>query len=96
MPDSNDAEPSGTPHIPMPAQTLVMDAGRGRQLLWIDGCMPLPVGARIQLGKHGDPEPPSDAVVTGIRLWGAAPPGESATLVLDVMLIAPGASIDQP
>ena len=50
----------------MPAETLVMDAGNDRQLLWIDGFMPLPVGTRIELM-----EPRSDAEVTGARLWGA-------------------------
>jgi hypothetical protein len=84
------------PPIPMPAVTLIMDGGSQRQLLWIDGYMPVPVGARVQLGKHGDPEPPSDAIVTGVRLWGAAPPGNTATLVLDVMRVEPGAMTDMP
>jgi hypothetical protein len=82
--------------MPMPRVTLIMEAESQRQLLWIDGYMPLPVGARIQLGKFGDPEPPSDAIVTGVRLWGAASPGNSATLVLDVMRVEPGAMTDMP
>jgi hypothetical protein len=76
--------------------TLIMEAGSERQLLSVDGYMRLPVGARVQLGKHGDPEPPSDAIVTGIRLWGATPPGNTATLVLDVMRVEPGAMTDMP
>jgi hypothetical protein len=31
-----------------------------------------------------------------IRLWGAAPPGNIATLVLDVLLVAPDAMTDLP
>lgn len=88
-------EPS-VPRIPMPTVTLIMEAGSQRQLLWIDGYMPLPIGARVQLGKFGDREPPSDAIVTAVRLWGAAPPGNSATLVLDVMRVAPDAMTDMP
>jgi hypothetical protein len=80
----------------MPAMTLVMEAAGHRQLLRIDGYMPLPVGSRIQLGKLGDPEPPSDAEVIGIRVWGAAPPGTSATLVLDVVLLSPDEHTDRP
>lgn len=73
-----------------------MDAGSGRQLLWIEGYMPLPVGARVQLGSHEDvANPLSDGVVTGIRVWGAAPPG-NGTLVLEVMLVAPDETVDQP
>jgi hypothetical protein len=30
----------------MPDETLVMDAGTQRQLLWISGYLPLPLGAR--------------------------------------------------
>lgn len=90
-------DPVPVPRISLPAQTLIRDAGSGRQLLWIDGYMPLPVGARVQLGRQRDAAPPpSDGVVTGVRVWGAAPPGSTATLVLEVMLVAPGDVIDQP
>jgi hypothetical protein len=92
----DDAEPLPVPHIPMPTETLIMDADSGRQLLRIDGYMPLPAGARIQLGKGGDPELPTDAGVTGIRLWGATPPGNSTILVLEVMLVEPDAMTDRP
>jgi hypothetical protein len=89
MPD--DDGPAPVPRIPMPAQTLIMDAGNRRQLLWIDGYMPLPIGARVQLGGGGDP--PSDGEVTGMYVWGAAPPGNITTLVLEVVLVAPGETI---
>jgi hypothetical protein len=95
MPSEDEREPS-VPRIPMPNVTLVMEAGSQRQLLWVDGYMPLPVGTRVQLGKHGDTESPSDAIVTGIRLWGATLPGNTATLVLDVMRMEPGAMTDMP
>lgn len=63
----------------MPRRTLVADDGDEGQLLWIDGVLPLPVGARIELVK-----PRRDAVVTGVRLvaTGASVPD----LVLDVRL----------
>jgi len=67
---SEDEREPEVPRIAMPNVTLIMEAGSQRQLLWIDGYMPLPVGARVQLGKFADREPPSDAIVTGIRLWG--------------------------
>ena len=59
-----------------------MDEDR-HQLLWINGVLPLPEGARIELA-----EPRMDAVVMGVRLW-AARPGMTPTLVLDVRLEAP-------
>ena len=93
---SDDEREPSVPGIPMPKVTLIMESGSNRQLLWIDGYTPLPVGARVQLGKFGDSEPPSDAIVTGIRLWGAVPPGNTATLVLDVMRVEPGAMTDMP
>jgi hypothetical protein len=46
----------------MPEETLLMEAGAQRQLLWIDGYMPLPVGTRIELS-----DPRSDAEVAGVR-----------------------------
>lgn len=86
---TNDNEPPEVRRVPMPAETLVMDAGTNRQLLWIDGFMPLPVGTRIELM-----EPRSDAEVTGTRLWGAN--SGKSTLVLDVMLVEPGDLTDRP
>ena len=50
-------------------------------MLWVDGVLPLPVGARIELAKPRK----ADGVVTGIRLVAAAP-GMTPTLVLDVRL----------
>lgn len=37
-------EPPETRHVPVPAETLVMDPGTNRQLLFVDGFMPLPIG----------------------------------------------------
>ncbi len=73
----------------MPAETLVMDAGTQRQLLWIGGCLPLPVGTRIELAESR-----ADAEVTRVRLWGAD--SRKPTLVLEVMLIEPGELTDRP
>ena len=78
---TDDEAPAGIPVEKAPARTLVMDAGSGRQMLWIDGLVTLPVGSRIQLM-----EPRSDAIVTAVRLRGkwtsagqaAAPGGASA------------------
>jgi hypothetical protein len=78
---SDDDAPVEVPRIPMPAQTLIMDAGTRRDLLWVDGYMPLPVGARVQLGGQGDTSPPpADGVVTGVRVWGTAAGSSTATL----------------
>jgi len=81
----DDEIPAEVPHAKAPDRTLVMDAGSHRQLLWIDGVVILPVGARIELA-----DPKADAVVIGIRLWGAGG-GSHPLLVLDVMLVQPGA-----
>jgi hypothetical protein len=70
------------PNVAMPEQTLVMGLDR-RQLLWIDGVLLLPLGARIELA-----EPRMDAVVEGVRLWDTRR-GKTPTLVLDVRLVAP-------
>jgi hypothetical protein len=56
----------------------------------VDGVVALPVGARIELA-----DPKADAVVTGIRLWGAGA-GSRPLLVLDVMLVQPGGLTDMP
>jgi hypothetical protein len=93
----SEGTPAPVPQIPMPARTLIIDVGSGQQLLWIDGYMPLPVGARVQLGGQSDTDPPpSDGEVTGIRVWGAGPSGTAATLVLEVMLVAPDDATDRP
>ena len=77
--DDVDAGPPDPPHTGMPKQTLVREDG-GRPLLLINGVLPLPVGARIELVK-----PRADGVVTRVRLT-AAGPGFTPTLVLDVRL----------
>lgn len=73
------AGPREVPWARMPEQTLVVEVGGG-QLLWIDGVLALPVGARIELG-----EPRADGVVERVRLV-AARPGLVPMLVLDVRL----------
>jgi len=86
--DDVDAGPRDVPHTGMPDRTLVMEDG-GRQLLWIDGVLPLPEGARIELAA-----PRADGVVTRVRL-AAARPGVTPVLVLDVRLYDAG-STDSP
>lgn len=91
-------EPPDVPHAAMPTETLVMEGGpRGRQLLWIDGVLLLPIGARLELtGAATIGGDNADAVVTGVRVIAAnADPGKGRpTLVLDVMLVAAGAAHD--
>ena len=70
-----------------------MDMETGRQLLRVDGFMPLPAGARIELGSMMDP-PAADAVVVKTRVWGASSP--EPLLVLDMMLRPPGEDTDLP
>jgi hypothetical protein len=79
MPKREAGEPPPIPHFPIPTETLVMEAESQRQLLWFDGLLNLPIGARIELTNgEGLPqvelEPerfPSgraaDAVVVGVR-----------------------------
>lgn len=90
--DAGVAEPR-VPTVPLPAETLVMDMETGRQLLRVNGFMPLPAGARIELGSMMDP-PAADAVVVKTRVWGASSP--KPLLVLDVMLRPPGEDTDLP
>lgn len=86
------------PHVPLPTQTLVREAGRG-QLLWIDGLLPLGIGTRINLDNipvHPqvplDPERfPSgraDAVVVKAGIWGTL--DAMRCLVLEVELVPAG------
>ena len=82
-----DAGPRDVPHTGMPDRSLVKEDG-GRQLLWIDGVLPLPEGTRIELA-----EPRADGVVTRVRL-AAARPGMTPTLVLDVKLDEAGGAGD--
>ena len=70
-----------------------MDMETGQQLLRVDGFMPLPAGARIELGSMMDP-PATDAVVVKTRVRGASSP--EPLLVLDVMLRLPGEDTDLP
>jgi hypothetical protein len=77
--DDMGPEPREVPWMQMPEQTLVMEVGGG-QLLWINGVLPLPAGARIELR-----EPRVEGVVERVRL-AAARAGLMPTLVLDVRL----------
>ncbi len=64
-----------------------MEAGQGgRQLLWLDGFVPLPVGAVIELARRGG-DPAANAEVVGIRL--SAAESVDPLLVLDVVLSMP-------
>jgi hypothetical protein len=81
-----DMEPREAPHIVMPGRTLVRDQ-EGRQVLWIDGVLPLPAGARIELT-----EPRADGVVTQVRLV-AAGPHFTPDVVLDVRLEEAGGGV---
>lgn len=88
-------EPAAVPHVPAPTQTLVLEAGRGgRQLLWIDGPLVLPVGSRIEFTRAETLDgATADAEVVDVRLIAA---NAIPTLVLEVMLIEAGASRDRP
>ena len=66
----------------VPAETLVMDVKSKRQLLLVNGFMPLPPGARIELGSG------ADGIVVQTRIWAAS--GPKPLLVLDVTLVKPG------
>jgi hypothetical protein len=55
-------------------RTLIFDRATQRQVAWIDGVVPLPVGTVIQLGN-----PNVDAVVATVRFWAAA----TSTVILD-------------
>ena len=88
---THNEEPPEVRRVAMPAETLVMENGTQRQLLWIDGYLPLPPGSRLELNELGESK--EDAEVVRQRLWGAD--SGKSTLVLDVILIAPGEFTDR-
>ena len=93
------------PHIPLPTQTVVTEPDGAGHLLWFEGLLPLPVGARINLDNvDGLPQVPldperfpsghADAVVRGVKVWGTQ--GAGRCLVLEVELEAPGGELPPP
>ena len=62
--------------VQLAAQTLVYDRRSNEPFLRLDGLLPLPLGAEIELVK-----PTGMAVVTRVRLLAGSP----TTLCLDVM-----------
>jgi hypothetical protein len=88
-------EQDGPPEVrrvAMPAETLVMEDETQRQLLWVDGYMPLPPGSRLELNDFDGSK--ADAEVVRLRLWGAD--SGKPTLVLDVILMSPGEFTGRP
>lgn len=90
---------ASVPKFDKPNMTIVMEKG-GPQLARYEGAVPLPVGARIELNNAAAPEGMAvhldrerfpfgnaDAVVVGVRIWGAQ---ANPTLILDVELVRPG------
>jgi hypothetical protein len=89
-----DTEWPAVPRVALPTETLIMEGND--QILWIDGVLSLPIGARINLDNvAGLPQLPlaverfprgrADAVVTGVRLWGTM--GAGRVLVLEVQIV---------
>ncbi len=90
----SNVERSSAPHLPLPMQTLVQEAA-GRQLMWLDGLLPLPLGSRIELDNiEGGPQVPldperfptgqADAVVVGVRLSATQSAGRCLILEVDL------------
>jgi hypothetical protein len=73
--------------VTVPVETLVMDIDTHRHLLRVDGFMPLPAGARIELGS-GAENNAADGIVVQTRVWAASSP--KPLLVLDVKVVEPG------
>ncbi len=83
-----------------------MEADGQRQLMWFDGLLNLPIGARIELTNvEGHPMVElaperfraghaADAIVVGVRVSGAQ--SDSPILVLDVQLATPGDPVLPP
>lgn len=83
------------PRFPLGAETLIWDVTTEEPLIWIDGILPLPVGAVIRVtdvgGRHGT----WDAVVQAV---GTLPVGllpnrdeqPGVCVRLDVILVQPG------
>ena len=70
-------------------ETIIVDIDGQRELLRMPGQVILPVGSIVQLGRAGDAEnPPKDAIVRAVRLWGAVP-GAKPLVRLDVELTEP-------
>lgn len=68
-----------TPRYALVRETLVYDVKNSRQLMWIDGVLPLPVGAEIELVN-----PNVSATVVRVRLLAAPTPSDPVRLCLDV------------
>lgn len=71
-----------TPQVGLDPRTLVFDRERQRQVMWIEGVVPLPVGAVIELAS-----PNVNAEVVGVRLI-AGTATIPATVCLDVRVPA--------
>jgi hypothetical protein len=82
-----------TPHAPMPTGTLLRE--EGLPLLWIDGLLPLPPGARLHLDnlpggpeivdRHRFPSGHADAIVIAVEVFGAV--SDESHLALAVELV---------
>jgi hypothetical protein len=79
--------------VPVPAETLVIDIKSHRQLLRFDGLVPLPPGARLELGSAAERNA-ADGIVVKTRVFGASSP--KPVLILDVTLVEPGEDADLP
>lgn len=83
------------PHFPLGARTLIWDAASERQLMWIDGILPLPVGSVIRVTDVGGHHGTWDAEVQSV---GTLPVGyfpdrkdqPEVSLRLEVLLVQPG------
>lgn len=73
---------SAPPTLPLDGRTLIFDTISSEQVLWIEGVVPLPVGATIQLGP-----PNVDVKVVRVRLL-AGRNTRSALVCLDVAVPA--------
>lgn len=60
------------PTLSLEGTTLVMDTATQRQVMWIDGVLPLAVGTEIELAEIDDGLLHCLAIVTGVRLLAAA------------------------
>jgi hypothetical protein len=80
MPETNEFGEHIVPSVALEPYTLIFDLERQRPVIRVQGILPLPIGAEIEL-----PEPNLSAAVVQVRLV-AGNEGMAAALCLDVRI----------
>jgi hypothetical protein len=71
------------PTHPVDGRTLVFDSDRGRQVMFLDGVLPLPPGSVVELFRDRPTPVHGTATVVQVRLCNAVPGVVGAYVTLD-------------